>query len=684
VTKKVKPVKPPRAVKPPPAVKPMTPGVSRGARLRAHLVGLVVSLGLVGVAMRAWALQIDDGARYRALADRQHAMHLDLPGPRGAVLDAHGRPLAISADADSIWANPHEVRDVAATAEKLAAMIGGDPGALEAKLAGDHRFVWLDRHVTSELAHAVADAKLPGIEVAKEPRRWYPGRAVAGPVIGRADIDGKGVDGIELAMNDMLAGKRSAIAGLRDARGRTMLADGIAPVEAGATVHLTLDRSIQAIAEDALAQAVAINKPKAGVVVVLEVGTGHVLAMASYPTYDPNSGDSHGARNLPVTDAFEAGSVMKVFSVAAALDDGVVTPDTDFAIGGVLMVGNRPIHDVHATAELTTSGIIKRSSNVGAAKIALRLGADKLYAGLRQFGFGGKTGIELPGERVGMLRNGSKWRDIDLAHIAFGYGLTVTPLQVAAALAAIGNGGVYVEPRIVESVVDGDTVLYRGEGASHRAISERTAAQMMKMLISVFDKTKPGIGNEGGTAKGIDVPGFKCAGKTGTAHKYDPATKKYAETKYMASFAGLAPADHPRLAIVVQIDEPSGIDYYGGDVAGPAFATVASEALRYLGVPGDPLAPPAVVPPHPIAVPRPAPAIALAPVIEPPPDPDAVAIPDFAGMGVGRALELARTLHLPVDIVGSGRVVAQDPPAGPAVNANRLVLRFSDETQVSH
>ena len=663
-------------------MKPMTPGVSRGARARAYVIGLVVTVGLVGVAKRAWSLQIDDGDRYRALAEHQHELHLEIPAPRGDVVDALGRPLAVSADVDSIWANPHDVRDVAATAEKLAALTGTDESVLEAKLAGDHRFVWLARHVAPELAHAVAAAKLPGIEVAKEPRRWYPGRTVAGPVVGRADLDGNGVDGVELAMNTQLAGKRTDVAALRDARGHTMLNDGVGRALPGATVHLTLDRSIQAIAEAALADQIAAKKAKSGVVVVLDVATSRVLAMASSPTYDPNNAETHGARDLAVTDAFEAGSVMKVFSVATALEAGTVTPETGFEIGSAFKVSARvkPIHDVELFPYLSVSDIVKYSSNIGAAKIALRLGREKLYAGLVQFGFGHRTGVELPGERTGRVRDGSTWRDIELATIAFGYGLTVTPLQLAAAFASIANHGVYREPRIVDEVVDGDgAVAYRGQGAAHQAVSAATADAMMKMLVSVFDKSVPG--RVGGTAKTIDVPGFKCAGKSGTAHKYDPAIHGYSADKYLASFAGLAPADHPRIVVVAMIDEPDAHDYYGASVSGPVFARVASETLRYLGVPGDPLPPPAAVKAAPkvpaaAAVPAPPPAPDVAPESE-------IIVPDFTGMGVGKALELARTLHVPVDVTGSGRVVSQDPPAGPVADPGggplRLSLHFADE-----
>jgi cell division protein FtsI (penicillin-binding protein 3) len=288
-----------------------------------------------------------------------------------------------------------------------------------------------------------------------------------------------------------------------------------------------------------------------------------------------------------VTDAYEAGSVMKIFSVAAALEEGTVAPDTEFDLGGgQFQVSPRlkPIRDVHNDPYLTVTGIIKRSSNVGAARIALKLGATRLYAALRRFGFGARTGIELPGEQAGMLRNGARWRDIELATISYGYGLTATPLQIAAALAALGNGGVYHEPRIVERVIDGDgTVLYEPQAAERQVMSDRTASMMLAMLASTFEG-----GKQNGTASKIVVPGFRCGGKTGTARRYDPGARAYTADHYLSSFAGIAPIDHPRLAIVVLVDDPSGGDYFGGTVAGPVFARVASEALRYLGVPGEP------------------------------------------------------------------------------------------------
>jgi cell division protein FtsI (penicillin-binding protein 3) len=609
-------------------VKPMTPGIPHAARIRAYLAAAVVTAGLCGVAVRAWGLQVQDGDRYRAIAVRQHELSVEIPAPRGDIVDAHGRPLAVSANTDSIWANPREIRDVTDTADKLAQLIGSSAAGLEAKLGGDRRFAWIARRVSPELARQVREAKLPGIVVGSEPRRWYPARGVAGPVIGRSDIDGKGVDGIELALNAQLIGQRGAGLALRDVRGKRMFADGLERPQPGATVQLSIDASIQAIADAAVADAVRSNKAHSGVAVAIEIATGRVVAMASAPSYDPNgpggagaatvgaavtgslgslgslgeAADAENPRNRAVTDVYEAGSVMKIFSIAGALDDGTVAPDTEFDLGGGQLVvsGSKPIRDLHHDPYLTVAGIIKRSSNVGAAKIALKFGAPKLSAALRRFGFGARTGIELPGEQPGLLRDAARWRDRDLATISFGYGLSVTPLQIAAAVAVFGNQGIYREPRIVERVIDSDgTELYRAETVEHRAVSASTATAMLAMLGTTFEG-----GKQAGTAASIIIPGFRCGGKTGTAHKYDPAIHGYAEHRYLSTFAGLAPLDHPRLAIAVLIDDPSGGDYFGGAVAGPVFARIASEGLRYLGVPGGPAIcprPPPGTPPVPPA-----------------------------------------------------------------------------------
>ncbi|HEY4182958.1 MAG TPA: penicillin-binding transpeptidase domain-containing protein [Kofleriaceae bacterium] len=564
----------------------MTPGIPHAARMRAYIVGALVTMGLSGVAYRAYALQVDEGDRYRDLADRQHGSSVNIPAPRGDIIDSRNRPLAVSADVDSIWANPREIQDVTDAAERLSKLLGQDAGALEAKLGADKKFVWLDRHVDEKVAAAVRAMKMPGIVVEKEPRRWYPGRSIGGPIIGRADIDNEGTEGLELSMNEMLKGTHGTGKAVRDAHGHKMFADGMAQPESGATVKLTLDRSIQALADDALMDAINLNSAKGGVVVVLDVDTSHVLAMSSWPNYDPNNADPKaGARNRPVTDAFEAGSVMKMFSISAALDAGIITKDSGFDVAAPLVVGGHAIHDAEPEKYLTVSGIVKHSSNIGTGKIALRFGRDRLYAALKSYGFGQKTGIELPGESAGRMRKGDTWRDVELATISFGYGLTVTPLQLASGLAAIARNGLYIPPRIVESVTDADgNVKYTPQVESRQMMKVETAKTMRKMLEAVFER-----GKDHGTGFAIVVPGFRSAGKTGTAHKYDAAIHRYADHKYLSSFAGYAPAENPRVVVIVQIDEPSGSDHYGGAVAGPVFARIASESLRYLGVPGTTL-----------------------------------------------------------------------------------------------
>ncbi len=680
-----------------------TPGVSAAARTRAWIATALLTTLLGGVGWKAWEVQVADGARLREQAVRQHVHTVEIPAPRGAILDVRGRPLAVSADAESVFANPRAVIDVAGTAEQLTKALELDVIALEARLATDKHFAWVARHVTPEQAAAVRALKLPGVEVTREPRRWYPGRTSGGPVLGFAGIDGQGLDGLELAMDELLTGRRARFSALRDARGKTMMADGLVEATPGATVQLTIDRAIQHIADEALAGAVTLHQAKSGTVVVLDVATGGVLAMASWPTYDPNdpaAAVKAQARNRPVTDVFEVGSVMKVFTVAAALDAGVTRPDELWDVeGGRWKVGRKSVIDTHHDWQLTTADIIKRSSNVGAVKIGLRLGRERLYDALRRFGFGAGTGIELPGEQTGLIRDGRRWREVELVTISFGYGLTVSPLQIAAAMAAIGNGGIYHPPRTVARVTGpGGEVVYQ-HGEPGRAIMQpSTAAALLPMLGSVF-----ATGKQGGTAASVLVPGFRAGGKTGTAHKFDPAIRRYSDHKYLSSFAGLAPIDAPRIAVVVLIDEPTGKDYFGGKVAGPVFGKVASETLRYLGVPGDPMAPtvpsgrpdapedpadplvrgsarPVDAPlrgsPGATGSPPELPAFALD---DPPGDGAAIIdVPAFAGMSVGRALDAARARGLDVVVRGTGRCVEQTPTPGSADAGTVVTLRFSD------
>lgn len=665
-----------------------TPGVSPAARTRAWIATALVTTLLGGVGWKAWGVQVADGARLREQAVRQHVHTVEIPAPRGPILDARGRPLAVSADVDSVFANPRGVVDVAGTAERLAQALDLDVISLEARLATDKHFAWIARHITPEQAAAVRKLALPGVEVTREPRRWYPSASSGGPVLGFSGIDGNGLDGLELALDDVLTGERARFSAVRDARGKTMMADGLVEATPGATVQLTIDRAIQQIADEALTGAVTLHQAKSGTVVVLDVATGGVLAMASFPTYDPNdpaAAVKAQARNRPVTDVFEIGSVMKVFTIAAALDAGVTRADEWWDVeGGRWKIGRKTVTDTHHDWQLTTSGIIKRSSNVGATKIGLRLGRERLYEALKRFGFGGETGIELPGEQSGLIRDGKRWKEVELVTISYGYGLTVTPIQLAAAMAAVGNGGIYHAPRTVAKITGADgKVVYEHADAGKAIMKPSTAAAMIPMLASVFDKGK----KDGGTAASVMVPGFKAGGKTGTAHKYDPAIHAYSPDRYLSSFAGLAPIDAPRIAVVVVVDEPSGRDYFGGKVAGPVFGKVASETLRYLGVPGDPTAfeGSPVISDEEEEVGADVPGARAHSEVPELPDlttDDAagsvIDVPDFAGMSIGRALDVARERGLELVVRGSGRCVEQSPAAGHAAAGTVITVQFSD------
>ena len=687
------PQRPPGPPRPRPA-RPVRPvKLDRWVRLRIIGVSAVLTLLLGAIAYRAWGLQIREGDHYRALAHRQHTATVEVPAPRGAIYDATGAELAVTADIDSVYANPREIVDLLGAAETLSRLLEVDARELEARLASPRYFVWVKRHVSAEEAQAVREAKLPGVYLTPEPRRFYPGRQLAGPVLGFAGIDGRGLDGLELTMNDLLAGQRAKAAALRDAAGRVMLPDPEAVPRPGAQVVLTLHRYIQLAAERALERAMTEFDARAGVVVVLDVQNGEVLALASWPTYDPNRPGrdrEEGARNRAVTDVYEIGSIMKVFTVAAALEAGVVTPETTFDIeGGRILVGRHPIRDTYKDDTLTTGGVLKRSSNVGVVKIVRRLGKERLHDALIRFGFGKKTEVELPGEQPGLVRPHERWGEIALATASFGYGMSATPLQVAAAFAAVANGGVYHEPRVVREVRAPDgAVLYRRESEGRRVLSEETALALRPMLGSVFDK-----GRDGGTARYLELDGFTAGGKTGTAHKVDPATGRYGDKLYLASFAGFAPLEDPRVMTLVLIDEPRGEKYFGGIVAGPVWLEVMTATMKYMGLasgaPGEDGAKVAA------AGGEIGGELEVVPVGEggqAADDPGSVSgtgtgtgtgtgfeMPEFVGKGVPEVLSLARARGIRVELVGSGRAVQQFPPPGASSRTAECRIVFSHE-----
>ncbi len=645
-------------------------------RLRIVFAGAVLILLLAAIGYRAYGIQVRDSDHYRELARRQHVASVQVPAPRGAIYDAKGVELAVTANIDSVYANPRRVRDPAQTAAALADVLDINEERIRGRLDSDRHFAWVARHVSADDAAAVRTLDLPGVALTPEPRRFYPARGITGPVLGFANIDGEGLDGVELAMDDLLRGVRGELAALRDARGRIMLPELPTSAEPGAAITLTLDRFIQHSAHRAISTAVETHEAAAGTIVVLDVETGGVLAMASYPSYDPNApaaGLSQGARNRSITDAYEPGSIIKIFLAAAALDEGVVEPDTTFDIeGGRMRIGRHTIRDTTRDDELDVTGIIRRSSNVGSVKLARLLGEKAYYEALLRYGFAERTGIELPGERAGRLRSYESWREIEFATMSFGYGLMTTPLQLTAALAAIGNGGVYNAPRIVDRVVSaaGETLFDRVPTA-RRVMSRETADAVLPMLASVFEP--------GGTAQRLRIDGYRAGGKTGTAVKVNPEGGYYDDV-YMSSFAGLAPIDDPRIAVLVLVDEPGGEAYYGGQVAGPAFASVVSESLRYLGVPPSDEPPPSASEssqgqrPRAPSVPAPSPPLEVAPgsyrlaeTIDGEGGALAPRMPDLRGLGVPRALERAEELCADVAVSGTGVARSHEPPPGAPV-----------------
>ncbi|HEY4185827.1 MAG TPA: penicillin-binding transpeptidase domain-containing protein [Polyangia bacterium] len=559
--------------------------ISRWTKIRIVVFGVLFAALFGAVGRRAYRLQVGDEAeRMRGKAEEQYLREVELPPRRGRILDRNGAELASTADVDSIYCNPRRLLDTTDAARKLARILGLDHKELAQRLAQKRFFAWVKRKVTPEEVEAVKTLGLPGMGYTREPRRFYPNRTLAATVMGHSGADGHGQEGVELAFDRYLRGQSGSLQGVRDALGRELFVDGMGETggDAGSDVVLTIDRYLTFVTERAIDEAQALHHAKAVIAVVMDPRTGELLAVASTPSYNPNDPSSaaeHGARDRVITDAFEPGSTMKTFTIAAALDAGVVRPDDRFdCLMGRMMVGKYTIHDTHPHGLLTVAEVFKFSSNIGAAKIARRLGKERLSDALNRFGFGHPTGLGLPGERSGMLRAVEKWGDIGFANVSFGQGITATPLQIASGMAAIAAGGIYHPPRVVARVLRADgSVEPLPERPETRVISERAAREMTGIML--------GVTETGGTARAAAIDGYPVAGKTGTAQKVSGG--HYDSSKWVSSFIGFAPAQAPRVAIVVMVDEPQG-GHLGGAVAAPVFKEIAEQALRYLHVPPQP------------------------------------------------------------------------------------------------
>ena len=554
---------------------------TRWTRVRLIACGVAFGALFAAVGKRAFNLQIGQGERLKVMAEEQYLREIELPPRRGRILDRNGAELASTADVDSIYCNPRRFADVHEASRRLARVLGVDAHDLEKRLAQRRYFAWVKRKVTSDEVSAVRALNLPGVAFTREPRRFYPNRGLAATVMGTAGSDGRGLDGVELAFDSYLRGSGSSVQGVRDALGRELYVESATDTSsaAGSDVVLTIDRYLTFITERAIADAAVRTHAKAVVAVMMDPQTGEVLAMASVPSFNPNDATGAaeaGARDRAITDTFEPGSTMKTFTIASALDAGVVRPDDRFdCLMGKMMVGKYTIHDTHPHGVLTVAEVFKFSSNIGATKIARRLGRERLAEALERYGFGRSTEIGLPGERTGVLRPVEKWGDIGFANVSFGHGIAVTPLQVIAGVSAIAAGGVYHRPRIVARIASPEgAVEIPAAEEERRVMSEATAHAMVGIM--------RGVTETGGTARQAAIDGYPVAGKTGTAQKaigghYDPQ-------KYVASFVGFAPAQNPRIALIVMMDEPEG-SHMGGAVAAPVFKEIAEQALRYLHVP---------------------------------------------------------------------------------------------------
>jgi cell division protein FtsI (penicillin-binding protein 3) len=558
--------------------------VTRWTGVRIGVCGVVLGVLFLAVGKRAYTLQVRDADRLRGMAEEQYLREIELPPRRGRILDRNGAELASTADVDSIYCNPRQLPDIRDAARRLSRALGLDRAELEKKLGQRRFFAWVKRKVTPDEVTAVKALGLPGIAFTREPRRFYPNRTLAATIMGHAGSEGNGLEGIELALDKHLRGTSSSVQGMRDALGREIALEGSGDGDgsastAGADVVLTIDRYLTFITERALAAGAAEHHAKAAIAMVMDPRTGELLAMASVPTYNPNDPQSAadaGARNRAITDAFEPGSTMKTFTIAAALDAGVVKADDRFdCLMGRMMVGKYSIHDTHPHGILTVAEVFKFSSNIGATKIARKLGRDGLADALARFGFGKPTGVGLPGERAGVVRPVEKWGDIGFANVSFGQGLTVTPLQMLTGVSAIAGGGIYRQPRIVARIVQADGTVETLPTAPERRVMAPAAARTMLSIMR-------GVTENGGTAKQAAIDGYIVGGKTGTAQKV--ANGHYDPTKWVSSFVGVVPADDPRLVIMVIMDEPQG-GHLGGAVAAPVFKEIAEQSLRYLHVP---------------------------------------------------------------------------------------------------
>jgi cell division protein FtsI (penicillin-binding protein 3) len=533
------------------------------------LIFLLCSVALIA---RAVNLQVTETEFLQGQGEARFMREQEIPTRRGNIVDRSGEPLAVSTPVDSVWVNPGELLEAPENIAPLAAVLKSDGEEMERHLnqRSGKEFVWLRRRLHPDVAAAIESLDLPGVYLQKEYRRFYPAGEVAAHIIGFTNIDDVGQEGLELTYNDWLQGKPGLMRVIRDRLGRTIEhSEVLRDAEHGRDLALTIDRRLQYLAYRELKQTVLKHGATSGSVVLLDITSGEVLAMVNQPSFNPNQPgtDSEGLRNRAVTDVFEPGSVMKTFSVAAALEAGIVSPTTPMDTNpGSINVSGHTISDHQNYGMIDVTGIITKSSNVGATKLALQMESEQLWSVYNRFGFGEVTGSGFPGESAGVLRNYRHWRRVEQATLSYGYGLSVTVLQLAEAFAAIADEGRLRRPSLVQ-------------GANNPAVSVMDP-QYARAVAAMLET----VTGQAGTGKAARVGNYRISGKTGTSRKASAAG--YA-SRYIATFAGFAPSSDPRLVAIVTINDPSAGEYYGGLVAAPLFSTVMGGALRLMNIPPD-------------------------------------------------------------------------------------------------
>ncbi len=661
----------------PEAVRTAPPGPNRDRQraLRLMLVALGLGLWSLVIALRLFQIQVLEHRAYEIRAARQSERTINLAPRRGAILDRNGRQLAVSVDAESIHADPQSIGDPRPAVQALSRALhlnAEERRELAAQLRRDRAFVWVRRKVDPAQAQAVRALELDGVGFLTESRRYYPKRELAAQVVGYVGIDNTGMWGVEYAFDEAVRGRAAKVVVRTDAR-RRPVGHIEKPSTDGDTVVLTLDEAIQYAAERELDRAISETRAVAGVVVVMVPKTGELLAIANRPTFNPNrfwAADASQWRDRAVTDAYEPGSIFKVITAAAALQEKVVAPDEVLDCGhGSIEINGQRINDHAMFDRLSFRDVIARSSDVGVIRVAQRLGRANLERYVRAFGLGSPTGVGLPGESGGLLRPLARWSPLSLASVSFGQEIGVTALQMTAAVAAIANGGYLMRPLIVRQIQDSESrVLQENKPVAVRRVLEPETVDIVTDLMRGVVQS--------GTGKRAALPGYAVAGKTGTAQKVDE-NGRYSMVDHVASFVGFVPASRPEIVVLVSLDTPRGERNQGGDVAAPVFARVAEQALRRLAVPPDDpgrliriatvenLATPAAYAPLEPSGAELAARAALAREARESGSPELM--PDLRGWSAREAAAVAAHLGLVVELRGSGQVATQSPAAGAEV-----------------